>query len=221
MLVGLQETLGDATAALDAAARLLGVRGRVRPATTEHVVLKAHLESEPERAVEGQVAVANATGRIRRVELVPTDVPAHPDVLEALAEADQIVLAPGSLYTSLLPVLAVPELRRAVVEARAQVVQVCNLGPQLPETEGLDAVEHLRAVVDHGGRVDVFVAQRDGRLACDPESVKGLGVELVLADIAAANGHEHDPARLAATLSDLLESPPGRGRPAPSGRVDA
>jgi hypothetical protein len=106
-----------------------------------------------------------------------------------------------------------------VAEARAPVVQVCNLGPQLPETEGLDAVEHLRAVVDHGGRVDVFLAQRDGPLGADAEAVRDLGAELVLADVAGANGHVHDPARLAATLSDLLESPPGRTRPAPSGRV--
>jgi uncharacterized cofD-like protein len=229
ILVGLEETLDDLTEALDEAARALGATGRVRPATTERVVLKAHLEPADSQgggrapgqvhAIEGQVAVANSPGRIRRVELVPRDVPAHPDVLAALAEADQIVLAPGSLYTSLLPVLAVPALRQAVTAAQAQVVQVCNLGPQLPETEGLDAVDHLRAVVDHGGRVDVFLAQAQGRLACDLGAVRALGAEPVLADVSGPNGHEHDPARLAVTLSDLLESTPGRDGPAPSGRV--
>jgi uncharacterized cofD-like protein len=203
VLVGLVESLGDFTRALDEAGRLLGAVGSVRPATTERVVLKADVEGEP---VEGQVAVASVAGRIRRVELVPGDVPAHPEVIEAIADAEQVVLAPGSLYTSLLPVLAVPALRDAVEHTRARVVQVCNLRPQVPETEGLDAVDHLRAVVEHGGRVDAFLCDPRTALACDPAAVAELGAEWVAAEVAAANGYVHDPERLAKALRDLLES---------------
>ena len=213
LLVGLQDALGGLDAALDAAARLLGATGRVRPATTERVVLKAHLGEErvgEERVVEGQVAVGATTGRIRRVELVPADAPAHPDVLAALAEADQVVLAPGSLYTSLLPVLAVAELRRAVAATPGVVVQVCNLGPELPETAGLDALDHLRAVLDHGGRVDRFLVAAPGELGLDGDrlavGVPAAGVELVTAALAGPSGLVHDARRLAAALSDLLES---------------
>jgi uncharacterized cofD-like protein len=208
MLIGLQAALGHLDAALDEAARLLGATGRVRPATTDRVVLQAHLGEE--QIVEGQVAVAATPGRIRRIELVPADAPAHPDVLAALARADQVVLAPGSLYTSLLPVLAVVGLRQAVRAAPGAVVQVCNLAPQVPETEGLDALDHLQAVLDHDVRVDQFLVQGPGGLALDPTrlsaGVPAAGVELVTAAVAAPGGLVHDATRLANALSGLLES---------------
>jgi len=86
ILAGLSETLGDPVAALDEAARLLGATGTVRPATTEPVVLKAEVDGG---SVEGQVAVMTADERIRRVEVVPHDAPAHPDALAALARVDE------------------------------------------------------------------------------------------------------------------------------------
>lgn len=207
VLVGLAESLGDFTAAIDEAGRLLETLGRVLPATTEPVVLKAEVEGE---SVEGQVAVATASGRIRRVSLVPGDARAHPDAIAAIAAADQVLLAPGSLYTSLLPVLAVDQVRAAVAASQAQVVAVCNLHPQPPETAGLDGVDHLRAVLDHDARVDVFVSQRDGALAVDTEAVQALGVRPVVADVARPPGLVHDPGRLAKVLRDLLESDPTR-----------
>jgi uncharacterized cofD-like protein len=206
VMVGLAETLGSFQAALDEAGRTLAAVGRVVPATTELVVLKADLAAgaghEP-GAVEGQVAVANSRG-IRRVALVPTDVAAAPEALEALAGADQVVLAPGSLYTSLLPVVCVPELRAALVSTSATVVQVCNLGPQVPETADLDATAHLAAVRDHGGRVDVFLYERDGRLLADEDRIRDWGVEPVPSRVARADGLAHDPGQLAKALGALL-----------------
>jgi uncharacterized cofD-like protein len=204
VLAGLGETLGDPVAAIDAAAGLLGVEGTVRPATTERVVLKADVDGA---SVEGQVAVMTVAGRIRRVELVPGDAPADPGAVAAVAAADQVVLAPGSLYTSLLPVLGVAGVRAAVAATPAQVVQVCNLRPQPPETTGLDAADHLRAVLDHGGRVDVFLAEEGGTLPVDRARVESWGVRAVTGHLARPSGLAHDPARLAPALADLLESP--------------
>jgi uncharacterized cofD-like protein len=138
------------------------------------------------------------------VELVPADAPASPDAVAAIAAADQIVLAPGSLYTSLLPVLCVPELRDAIAASRAHVVQVANLHPQLPETAGLDGTDHLRVVLEHGGRVDTFLHATDGALKVDEADVRELGVEAVGAPIARADGLVHDPEQLAKRLSALL-----------------
>jgi uncharacterized cofD-like protein len=202
VVVGLAETLGDFTAGLDAAGALLRASGRVLPATTEPVVLKALVaERETEIEIEGQVAVQNSRG-IRRVELVPADAAASPDAVAAIADADQIVLAPGSLYTSLLPVLSVPELRDAIAVARGHVVQVANLRPQLPETAGLDGTDHLRVVLDHGARVDTFLYATDGSLAVDEADVRELGAEPVGGAVAGAG--VHDPQRLAKLLSALL-----------------
>jgi uncharacterized cofD-like protein len=212
ILVGLADTLGDVGAALDEAGRLLGARARVRPATTERVVLKAQVDEAIDGAgvecheVEGQVAVMHHRGRIRRVALVPDDVPADPVAVEAIRTANQIVLAPGSLFTSLLPVLVVPEIRRAVAETTALVVQVGNLAPQVPETEGLDSADQLRAVLDHGARVDTLLVATTARLAVDDAAVRGCGVGLVRGEVAAPGAPAHDHASLAQVLADLLDS---------------
>ncbi len=203
VLAGLDETLGDPVAAIDAAARLLDAVGRVRPATAEPVVLKADVDGE---SVEGQVAVMNVAGRIRRVELVPDDAAAHPDAVAAIAAADQVILAAGSLYTSLLPVLCVAGIRAAVAATPAQVVQVANLRSQPPETTGLDGADHLRAVLDHGTRVDVLLADVDAPLRVDETLVAAWDVRLVTGHLARPSGLAHDPVRLAPALADLLES---------------
>jgi uncharacterized cofD-like protein len=207
VLAGLTETLGDFGEAVDEASRLLHTVGRVVPATPEPVVLKAHVDTALARSqpVEGQVAVMNVAGRIRHVELVPADAPAHPDAVAAIADADQVVLAPGSLFTSVLPVLAVPALRAAVASAPGQVVQICNLGPQVPETDGLDATDHLRAAIEHGARVDKFLYSPDA-LACDEGAVRELGATPVAGDVSVAPHTAHDPGRLATALRGLLES---------------
>ncbi|HMF03523.1 MAG TPA: uridine diphosphate-N-acetylglucosamine-binding protein YvcK [Acidimicrobiia bacterium] len=201
VIVGLTETLGDFTGALEEAGRLLDAVGRVLPATTDPVVLKADVEGE---AVEGQVAVQNSAGRKRRVEVVPSDAAAPAAAIAAIASADQVILAPGSLYTSLLPVLCVRDLSSAVAGAPGRVVEVSNLRPQPPETTGLDATDHLLAVREHGARVDAFLYQQNGALAADDAVIRGWGVEPVAADVARADGLVHDPGKLAAALQALL-----------------
>lgn len=200
VLVGLSETLGSFPAALDEAGRLLGAVGRVLPACTEPVELKAEVDG-PDPVVEGQVAVGNRPD-IRRIELVPADAAAPAAAVDALLGADQVVLAPGSLYTSIVPVVCVPGLRTALAATTARVVQVANLRAQIPETAGLDATDHLAAVLDHGGRVDTFLYDEEGELAADEARIRARGVEPVAGRMAAAGGHSHDPGRLAAMLRD-------------------
>jgi len=218
VLAALFETTGDVVGSLDHAARLLGARGRALPATATPVVLTADVDG---RTVEGQVAVATTPGRIGRVAVVPAGAAPVPDALAALAVADQIVLAPGSLYTSVLAVLTVGDLAAAVGAAPGLVVQVGNLRTQDAETEGMDAADHLAAVRDHGARVDVYLAPEGGALAVDPDRFAALGAEVVVAPVGDPRDPEHDPRRLAPALAALLESPrPGgaglrRARPRP------
>lgn len=198
MLAGLTETLGDFGAAVDEMARLLGTVGDVVPATTDPVVLKADVEG---RSVEGQVAVMSSPGRITRVGIVPAD--AHPpaQAVQAIVEADQVVLAPGSLFTSLVPVLCVHELRDAVADTSARVVMVANLRQQIPETEGLTLADHVRAVLEHGGRVDAVVYDPSGELDVDEGALRHLGAEAVAAPVGSTTGPGHDPRALAAALT--------------------
>jgi uncharacterized cofD-like protein len=200
VLVGLAETLGSFSEALDEAGRLLGAVGRVLPATVEAVVLKAELTGE---VVEGQVAVANSEG-IRRLELVPVDVAATPDAVEAIGAADQVVYAPGSLYTSVLPVLCVAGLRDAIAASPARVVQVANLRPQIPETAGMGVADHLAAVLAHGARVDTLLYDTGGGLTIDRPRLEALGVETIAAPVARPSGLAHDQHQLARALCALL-----------------
>lgn len=202
LLVGLSDTLGDLTAALDEAGRVLSCVGRVLPATLQLVSLTAEVGGT---RVTGQVRIAEAGewGRIRNVALTPPDAPACADALEAIADADQIVLAPGSLFTSTVAVFCVPQIRDALASARAPVVQVANVATE-PESTGLDGTDHLRAVLDHGGRVDQFLYDPDRGLDVDPLAVKELGVQPVPARIVGPDGTNHDPEQLANALASLL-----------------
>lgn len=202
MLVGLAESLGDLTGALDEIGRLLGAVGRVVPATIDPVSVVADIGGQ---SVIGQVAVESMarSATVRRVELLPASPPASPAALAAIAAADQIVLAPGSLYTSVLAVLCVPEIRQAVAAAPGRVVNVCNLQTDA-ETTGLDGTDHLRIILDHGGRVDTLLHDPSAGLAVSETAVRELGVTPQAASIAVGNGQGHDPARLAAALAALL-----------------
>jgi len=194
ILAGLIDETGDPVTALEEAGRLLGVKGRVLPSTVEPVVLKAEADGGP---VTGQVAV-NATDHIRAVSLVPSDPPAPAAAVEALAAADQIVLGPGSLFTSVLAAVAVPAVRDGINASSARRVYVCNLRPQDPETASFDVAMHVAALVAHGVTVDVAVCDSSGIAVGDPT------VPVVDVPLARPNGLAHDPARLAQTLADLL-----------------
>jgi uncharacterized cofD-like protein len=195
IITGLMDVAGDPVAGLDEVCRLLGVRGRVLPATTEPVVLKAEADCG---AVAGQVAVME-TSHIRRVSHVPAEPSVPPAAEAALAGADLVVVGPGSLFTSVLAAAAVPALRAAIAASPGRTVYVCNLQPQDPETRGFDVAAHVAALLAHGIEPDVVL--------CDP---RGLDVgapmaPVVCRSLARPSGLAHDPALLAGALRDLLE----------------
>src|SRR5207245_1633116 len=150
---------GDFTEALKEAARLVNAHGRVLPATTGPVVLKAEVGGQE---VVGQLQIADADGPKSRVQLVPADASPPHEAVEAIATADQIVIGPGSLYTSILAVAAVPALRDALKARTSGRIYVCNLRPQIPETAGFDAAAHVRALSDHGVTADTVVLDPAG-----------------------------------------------------------
>jgi uncharacterized cofD-like protein len=194
ILAGLMDGASNPIDALDEACRLLGVRGRILPATIEPVVLKADADCGQ---VAGQVAVM-ATDNIRSVSLVPSDPKAPPPVIVALEEADQIILGPGSLFTSVLAAVAVPGIREAVNRSTATKVYVSNLRPQIPETEAFDVGMHIDALTAHGVSVDVAL--------CDTTALPLGNPRIPVIDtlLARPNRLAHDPVKLASTLSGLL-----------------
>jgi len=197
VIAALVASTGDLQQALDLAGRLLGTVGRVLPAATEPVVLKA---SALGGEIRGQTAVHRTRG-IERVSLIPADVPAPPEALAAICEADQVVIGPGSLYTSVLAALAVPDITKALAETHAHRVYVANLRPQPAETAGYDMADHVTALKEHGVLVDTVVVDSS---FIELGDTVGLGARVVVAELAKANGLAHDPGRLAEVLIHLV-----------------
>jgi uncharacterized cofD-like protein len=199
VLAALTAVTGDFVDAVDEAARLLGLdpdEARVLPATAEPVELRARTTRPGDDEVMGQVAVSE-TSDIDLVRVVPERPPAPADTVDALLEADQIVLGPGSLYTSVLAAAAVEDVRRAVAEGRGQRVYVCNLRAEACETRGFDVAAHVAALARHGIEPDVVVVQPGALPLGD------VGVRVVEADVARPHGLAHDSEKLAATLGAL------------------
>lgn len=148
MVVALTEILGDFNAALMAAGTMLGTTGDVVPAADRYLRLRASVDGQ---TVEGQVAIALSRGDIKDLQLVPEGVGANKTALGRIVSADQIVFAPGSLYTSLLSALIVPGLTEAVDRSEARLAFVLNLVTQDGETLGMTGTEHIRALHERSG----------------------------------------------------------------------
>ena len=159
VIAGLTEVMGDFVAAVEEAARLLDVGGEVLPATSGPVTLKADVGG---REVVGQMRVADSRGPITRVSIVPPDAPSPPAVAEAVAGADQVVLGPGSLFTSVLATCVVPAVNAALNARTGGRVFVCNLRPQAGETDGYRLADYLGALAAHGVTVDAVVQDGAG-----------------------------------------------------------
>jgi uncharacterized cofD-like protein len=198
LIAALAAALGDFTAGVAETARILGATGRVLPATATPVVLEG---SGEDGEVSGQVEI-KSRGGVSRVRLVPPDAAPPQAAVDALRSADQIVIGPGSLFTSLLAATAVPALLSTMRESRAQRVYVANLREQHPETTGFDVASHVEALLDHGVPLDVVLA--------DPEALAlgelPAGVQLRLARLAAPGRAAHDPELLACALSSLAHA---------------
>ena len=219
-MAALTEVTGDFERAVHESTRVLKVRGRVLPSTLDDVVLHAQLEGGGQ--VSGESTITAAERLPRHVWLTPGTPRALPQALTALRRADLVVLGPGSLYTSVIPNLLVPEVRAAIEETRAWVVYVCNVMTQAGETDGYTVGDHLEALFRHGlvGAVDLVLVNASpvspdmlatyGRSGARPVVVDDarlteLGVKVVKASVAAeSNVVRHDPQRLAQALLRIV-----------------
>lgn len=218
VLAALTDLDGGFVAAIDAAAGLLEARGRVLPSTLADVRLCG--ETADGARIEGQAVVATTPG-MARVALEPVDPPAYPPVIDAIDAADAVVIAPGSLFTSIAPnflVAGVADALRAAADRGVPVVYVCNVANQRGETAGMDCVAHVRTLLEHGldgalTAVVVHDTERHGgayhdSVMCGPAeraAIAELGIAAVPADLVAADDPlHHDVVRLAAALAGVI-----------------
>jgi uncharacterized cofD-like protein len=213
---------GDFEEAVRQVNRVLAVRGQVLPVSPTPLTLHALLRDG--RAIEGQSTITRTTG-IERVWLSPDSVRASSDALRAIAEAELVVIGPGSLFTSILPSLLLPEIRDALMASTALRAYVCNVATQQGETDGFDLADHIEALERHSaaGIIDVvlannqFTARAPRAWGAQPVRLRwppigGSTPLLVLDDVVdPENAHHHDPARLATALLGVAERE-GRAR---------
>jgi uncharacterized cofD-like protein len=144
VLTALADVTNDFPRAVEIAARVVGAKGTVLPATREMVTLVA--EFEDGRVLSGETAIAAGGGRIRQLSLLPEQPVCVPESCEAVEHADVVVAGPGSLYTSILPPLLVPELRRAMLATRATRIFIANLMTEPGETDDFSALDEILAL---------------------------------------------------------------------------
>jgi uncharacterized cofD-like protein len=147
---------GNFERAIIESGKVLAIQGQIMPSTLENVTLYADLRMAQNdqvlvRRVEGESVIPEQGWPIERVYLKPEEPPAYPGAVRAILDADMIVIGPGSLYTSILPNLLVPDIARAIRASRAFKVYVCNVATQPGETDGFSVEDHLRALEQHVG----------------------------------------------------------------------
>lgn len=215
LIVTLWQLLGDHVSALDWVGRLLGAEGRVLPMAVTPIDIMAEVRgldpADPGAltTVRGQVEVASTDGQVHAVHLDPEDPPACPQAIAAVTDADWVVLGPGSWFTSVIPHLLLPELRRALVQSSARKVVTLNLEPQAGETDGFAPETHLEVLADHAPdlKLDVVLADRASVVdhAKLTDVARALGAEVVIADLAVGDGTpRHDPVKLADAYAGFL-----------------
>ncbi len=219
-LTALTGITGDFYQAILTAESILSVRGRILPATLTDVRLRGTGLSG--RTYEGESAVGQSGERLTALELLPAAIPAFPPSIDALENADLILLGPGSLYTSIVPNLLIPGIRQAAQRSSAKTVLILNIMTQPGETDRMSAADHLDAIQQHAGEqlvdcvlvnatqppaalLEHYAETGSELVGVDPEAFRERGVELVERDLLAAGDLiRHDPVKLSQAALDLI-----------------
>ncbi|HXF81524.1 MAG TPA: gluconeogenesis factor YvcK family protein [bacterium] len=234
-IASLAGVTGDLESAVKAVSKVLNIRGRVLPSAVEDVVLVATFDDGT--VIEGESKITGAGRRIARVALKPADVAPLPEVLQAIADAELIVLGPGSLFTSVIPNLLVRGIADAIrANRQARTVYVCNVMTQPGETDGFSASEHVRRLIEAVGpglfshvlvntrrprsRAVLARYESEGAVPVEPDldRIRALGVIPVAGSlISEEDVVRHDPAAVARALLRLAAAGPALPEPAIAG----
>jgi uncharacterized cofD-like protein len=217
-LTAMSEITGDLEKAITASSSVLAVRGQVLPATLEDVVLWAVLETG--QYIEGESAISAANGIISQIGCKPSNPRAVPQAVKAIAEADCIVISPGSLYTSIMPNLLVPEILRAIAARKVPCIYICNIMSQMGETQDYTVADHVEALDTVAGTrlfdavlvqkfpptqraLSKYQAQGSHFIALNRDRLVALNCPILLADVMmeSPNGSvSHDSDKLSGVL---------------------
>lgn len=222
-IAAMTELLGDFGSAVREASNILAIRGHVVPVTCENVQLGARFIDGSE--VVGETAITGAGKRIAEITLQPAEALANPEALAAIDGARMIILGPGSLYTSVIPNLLVPDVADRINHSTAPVVYICNVMTQPGETDHFTAAEHVETILDKTPlhRIDIVVVnsrrvartlmaryEAQGQHWVPPTvtRIESRGIRVIAGDfISEADYVRHNSVLLAGTLFGLIQNP--------------
>ncbi|MGI0491311.1 gluconeogenesis factor YvcK family protein [Alkalinema pantanalense CENA528] len=218
-LTAMSEVTGDLERAVAASSKVLAIKGEVLPATLSDVCLWAEMEDG--RRIEGESNIPEAGGKIVNIGCTPANPPALPKAIAAIHEADYIIIGPGSLYTSIIPNLLVPEIAQAIAQRQVPCVYICNVMTQPGETDDYTVADHIRSIDRVCGQplFDAVLVQRRPPSAkaiahyakensypvvLDSDAVGQLGRRIIRADVIDEDPEtgwvRHNPQQLAGVL---------------------
>lgn len=193
-LTALVAITGDMVSAVRESSNVLSIRGRVLPSTLDDMKLVAEMEDG--RIIHGESNIPEAKGKVKRLFTDPENCRPLPEVIEAIKEADLIILGPGSLYTSVIPNLLIKEISQEIAASSAKKIYVCNIMTQPGETDDYSVASHVNTIISHAGSNKIMEAvlindylpdnlAEKYKLAdsfpvkLDTENVKATGVKIV------------------------------------------
>lgn len=218
-LTAMSDIVGGLEGAITASSKVLAIQGKVLPATLSDVTLWA--EFDDGKIVKGESNIPEVGGKIVNFGCYPPNPPALPAVLKAIEQAEYIILGPGSLYTSIIPNLLIPEIREAICRSSVPRIYVCNIMTQPGETDGYTVADHIKAIdkVCQGKVFDAVLVQGRSPSAqalkkyaeegshpvyLDREEITKLGRRIVQANVMNENPDSsyvrHEPKLLAKAL---------------------
>jgi len=212
---------GDFEKAVQIASDVLAIRGRVVPATLNHVSLRAVLEDGSE--VCGETKIVASGRKIKQLFIDPEWSVAHPAAVEAIRSADIICIGPGSVYTSVLPNLLVPGVAEALKQATAPKVYICNVMTQPGESDDFSASEHVKVLFDNAGygifdtvvintgipseqALEKYEATGAHRVDPDIDRLRALGVKVFKGNLMSESDFvRHDPMKVAERIMSVID----------------
>ena len=224
-LTAMKEAVGDFTESIEESSKILNITGKVMPVTLDQIKICAELEDGTVVESKNKIPemVSQKVSRISRIYISPTNIRVAPGVIEAINEADAIVIGPGSLYTNVIPNLLVPGVSKAIREAKGFKVYVSNIMTEYGQTDNYSLYDHIKAIIDHAGKgivdyciydtgeiVPEYIRQynKEGSdlVEQDVSKVKEEGIRLIQRNLSTIENDRirHNPDAIATSIMELI-----------------
>ncbi len=214
------QVIGDFDKAIKESSKVLAIRGQVIPSTLKRIILMAkHVDGTK---TYGETKISKSTSPIKRVHLMPENCLPTDDALNAIADAEAIILGPGSLYTSVLPNLLVRNIPDAIAASSAVKVYICNVMTQSGETDSFTAYDHVKAIQEHTEKniIDYCIVnkgvvpnrflekyKRENAVPVKPdiEKIRSAGIKVLADNVINTEDHvRHDAEKIAKNIIKLI-----------------